>query len=526
MRLRSKRKKGSMLGIAILVFAVFVVSSLSLTLATKIFYQNTVKRYAREQAYLSAKSILESIVADNTKLQTLLNETPLDTEVTVNFNTATDSSDEQLGQATLTLSEDANDEYLLTAKTNYGGQSGSLSLRIKKTTVIDQSLDTAIHYSSNDYAVHDFSGVKVGSSTDPANVYLKFTRLVPMSWQSTEKYKAYSANNLIDNGGTGNQEIFGDLTVEFKKPEEDNEFLYQTSLTINGLKVDGDLYVIGNTSANPVTGSTYGTDIILNNCQIGGRVIVIGDFHAISYFRNTTVGNYKVLTSQQPSNALDDYEVSSTPIVASGISEVKTIDPNIYADIPATSPSITGKTINGGTGTIYLKNYANGSPLTFDVSDGKTHKYILDCSEVQNKRFKNSIYVKGTGKVILYLVNAKGMEFDAYANNFIGANTENVTKNNKVVDRTTTPQLFFLSDDNVTFNTQNNGYLNAYIYGKNTTLYLNNSGRNYINFSGSFLGKTYYVDYWAIECANFMSIPDLNFGSSSSEGKWQVIAYE
>ena len=526
MRLESKRKKGSMLGIAVLVFAVFVVSSLSLTLATNVFYQNTVKRYAREQAYLSAKSILESLVADNSKLQTLLNETPLDTEVTVNFNTASATSDEQLGQATLTLSEDTNDEYLLTAKTNYGGQSGSLSLRIKKSAIINQSLDTAIHYSSIEYAVHDFSGVKVGSSSDPANVYLKFTRKLPMSWQSSGNYSAYSANNLIDNGGTGSQEIYGDLTVEFVAPEKDNEFLYQTSLTINGLKVDGNLYVIGNTSANPVTGATYGTDIILNNCQIGGRVIVIGDFHSISYFRNTTMGNYRVLTSKQPSYALDDYEVSSTPIVASGISEVKTIQPSDYADIPSTAPSITGKTVNGGTGTIYLKNYANGSPLTFDVSDGKTHKYIMDCSDVQNKRFKNSIYVKGTGKVILYLINAKGMEFDAYANNFIGANTENVTKNNKVIDRTTTPQLFFLTNDNVTFNTQNNGYLNAYIYGQNTVLYLNNSGRSFINFSGSFLGKTYNVDYWAIECANFMSIPDLNFSDSGTDGTWQVISYE
>ena len=524
---RSKRKKGSMLGIAIIVFAVFVVSSLSLTLATNVFYQNTVKRYAREQAYLSAKSILESIVADDTKLQTLLNDTPLDTEVTVNFNNKTDTSDEQLGQATLILTEDSNDEYLLTAKTVYGGQNGTLSLRIKKTTTEDESLDTAIHYSSNEYAIHDFSGVKVGSSTDPANVYLRFTRTIPMSWQSTDGYKAYSANNLIDNGGTGDQEIYGDLTVEFVGPDGDNEYLYQASLTINDLKVDGDLYVIANTSANPVTGSVYGTDIILNNCQIGGRVIVIGDFHSISYFRNTTIGDYTVLTSKEPSDALDDYEVSSTSIVASGVSEVKTIQPSVYADIPATSPSITGKTVNGGTGTIYLKNYANGSPLTFDVSDGKTHKYILDCSGVQNKRFKNSIYIKGTGKVVLYLINADGMEFDAYANNFIGANTDNVSKNNKVTDRTTTPQLFFLTNDSVTFNTQNNGYLNAYIYGKNTTLYLNNSGRNFINFSGSFLGKTYNVDYWAIECANFMSIPDLNFGSSGSgEGKWQVIDYE
>ena len=461
-----KKRTGISLAIAVMLFSLFIVLAAGLTIAAKSYYDNSVKHYSQEQAYLTARSIVETIQNDSEKLNAFMTASvsKLNQPQTVYLGSGgTSETDSQLGSAVATVTYDKYaDTYKLEVTATFNQVSASYSAILTR----NQQSSTAsglpgLYFTSTGSGQHGLSGAQIGTTDSPADVYIR----------CENTYGHYSYLQFTPDY-YGHQVINGNLIIEFPASTYTR---WRDTVDLNGMTINGDVYII-----STIKESDYYTDgvyVYINNCKITGSIYLYGKLYYQSLNYQQGVGPSQITT------------LSSTEGIngSQGLQEVT---------IPAYTESVNGRYQSDGvhfsaeSGVIKLSPVSNRN-LIFDVPAGQTHTYVIDCTGVRN--VNTSWLVNGSGHVVLYLKNSSGSSLRFNLNNGNGNRFIGGVVSGRQTIMPETPQMDIYTNLDVTFDINNDGRVCANIYGMNATL--NVSGNTYHDymFSGSFIGSEFNI---------------------------------
>ncbi len=485
------------MAITVMVFALFVVFAIGLTVAAKSYYDKAVRNYTNEQAYLTAKSIVESLCADQSALTSFMNSSTgqLGLKQTIMLNDE-QQDDGQTGSAYAVVSYDsASQTYSLAVTATYGQTSQTFTAVLNHQTA-SSAVPGLYYVSSANYLQSQINGAVTGSSANPGDVYIKCS------------YITYDSAQMMVGCGSldtyPDQIIHGNLIMEF---EQGTVSRNTDTAQISGLRVDGDVYIVSAVTDSDTDHS--GLDIIIENSVISGHVYYYGKLHSSS----VTGSEMDYPTPVQLASK------DSIPFSA-GIKKVTV--PAEYTQVVNEYSDSLGVHYTAETGTINF--FATNRNLVFDVPAGQTHTYVIDCS---GKNIINASWlVQGGGKVVLYLINADKLFFNIQSNRSLGG-----VISDGVISYPASPQMEIYTNSTVTYNVNNNGKIRANLYGSGITLNVTGKTNSGFAVAGGFIGKTLNVStLWssnALKSLHFQAfVPAFDAGSGAVSSNWQVDHYE
>jgi len=536
-----RKRKGSTLAIAILVFALFVVFSAALTLTAKSYYDNATRRYQREQAYLTAKSVVESLTSDTSALASFMNAslTKLGTQQTVYLGQGgTTEADKQMGTAyaVVTYDKDAK-QYGLAVTATYDGVSATVMAILKHSAATVTTPPAIFATLAGNVGTIYLTDTVVGTSSEHSDVYIRSSnRSASQNWGSDDYIGHLQVANGTWWGST--QMLYGNLIVEFVRP--DTGYLSSDVLEVRNLNIDGNLYVIPNTADDSAgNGDGDGVLVLITDCTISGKVVVIGSAGSMTVTSSTIAGDtidYKnmysdndYLTLNAPTATTKTYNTTAVTIPTATPSAVSASKTGSYYYCSLNSGSAVGAIKLSDIGS---KKGVFSTNLVFNVPAGQTHTYVIDCSGISD--IERNWLVEGGGKVVIYLTNADNLAFynmTGGSNSIIGgllANRTVTAPDVDVMDIYTNDYVYFFCE-------KNGGAIYANLYGRSITLSLEDMpGYNdsYI-FQGGFVGRRLYVNgaheqnyalFKSFEPAFTPS--DSGSGSGTTTDGWAVDHYE
>ncbi|MCF0111276.1 MAG: hypothetical protein HUJ58_05220 [Erysipelotrichaceae bacterium] len=511
-------QKGSMLAFSVLMFALFVVLAVALTTVSSRYFQKATDEYANEQAYLSASSVLQSMLQEEEKLISFVDSAQQGTSYTAVDN-------EKMGKVTLKVTND-KDLYYLSSTSDFKGKTYTMTLVLKKTETMVQTEETDWSYAlvtKQDQLldINEVNGDLYIISDEPTDV---------VSSNSHEVNYRDSVTLSNTAGILYSNKYRKDVYINFVKPKDcgkDACRLVEANVLIENTVIDGNLYINGNTES--YSQGTHGVRLTLSNATINGDIYIDGN---LAKFEESWSTRGDLILSQTP----EGYTGTTYSVDTSlRITEVQSVPQYITPDIPETAVDIS-KNVTANTGTITLTSQNINTDVIFDTTSGKTTKVFRVRFNGVDPIITSNWKIKGNGKVVLYFESSTAITLDYNSTGYFGINNSNLNILG-VKDRTTKPMMYVFSNQKMTVKIGKKSFVNAYFYVPQGTLEIKESllsGK--VLFRGAFLGslirkqdsssglisdQTYYVTF----DTSGIELPK-GAGIEEEQITWEVVRYE
>lgn len=478
------KRKGNALILTLCLMTVAVLLSGALLTASYNAHVSTINQIDYQQAYFTARS---AVAATINYIQNHADDKSAMDNIINNQGTGFNSS---MGSYTLTVAYANTDKIKITATGTYKGKTSTVAAYMVKTAVpvANQGIvptDSLIYLNGsgasgfgqcnlngNIYINGDFN-LSQGSKVNGQAIVKGNTSITGAG--ATTKGLISFGNVTIGNSGAVNGDVY----------------------TKGNIIMSGSGKINGNASSDGTLDMTSGSGYIADSATIGGDASFAGGGNKIG-----GILKYGGTASYAWGNSS-----SFVPSGTKKITNYTSIDLSKYdaPSLPAvTVPSITNSAILGNNNIVSSSGIADsnfisavnklsyGSIITFDTSKN-------DISLIINSDYNNGNgicwEVSGTHNLYIYLNG--NVKFNVNSNEYIGMH-----------DRSTTPQIYIMGNDDSTVSLNNNSEMDAYVYmpyGK-------------FSASGSPLTKYKFIGSCICKSLNISSNVTLDYSAPNLQG--------